>query len=131
MQCSACQAETQNGDSLCPACAAKLKPRSPKPARNRRRDPQGPVSPETEARHRAARKAFRVGVAGLVPGLGLVLGPLAVVLGGLVRRQAIRDPQFSLWGPAYAAIGLGGVVTVCNWVGFTLMFLGLRSSGVL
>src|SRR4051812_15999759 len=116
MHCSACQAKNKDGETLCHSCGASLSShRSGKPARNRRRDPQGPVSPETEARHRAARKAFLVSVAGLVPGLGLVLGPVAVILGSLVRRQALQDPQFNLWGPAYAAITFGAAITVCNW----------------
>jgi len=67
----------------------------------------------------------------LIPGLGLVLGPVAFILGTVVRFRCLRDPDFNLWGPLLAAIVFGGVVTVCNWVGFTLMYLDLHRAGVL
>src|SRR4051794_2731484 len=99
MRCPACQTETQESTSHCHACGAQFDSRrASKPARNRRRDPQGHVSPETEARLQFARTAYRVSVLGLIPGLGLVLGPIAVVLGILARQRALKDPEFTLWG---------------------------------
>jgi len=89
------------------------------------------VPPETEASNRAALQAYRMSVAALIPGLGLVLGPVAFVLGSLARRRSLRDPHFSARGPVLAAIIFGAVVTFANWVGFTLMYLGLHRSGML
>jgi hypothetical protein len=130
MNCPVCHAENKEGSSLCHACGARLGPRpAGKASRNRRRDPQGPLSPETEARHRAARTAYRVAVLGLVPGLGLVFGPVAVGLGVLARQRGLKDLEFTLWGPVFAAIIFGAIEGVFNWAGFTLMFLGLRSTG--
>ncbi len=132
MNCPKCQAETKQEGQVCQSCGAPLNSRAAgKAARNRKRDPQGPVSAETEARHQAALRAFRVSVAGLIPGLGLILGPTAMLLGDLSRRQALKDPEFYLWGPAYGAIAFGAVITLCNWLGVTLMFLGLWSAGLL
>ncbi len=132
MRCPACQAENKEGEAVCQACGNQLgsRPRG-KAVRNRRRDPQGPVPAATEARHRAARTAWRVGVLGLVPGLGLILGPLAMILGALAHFRARKDSEFTLWGPVYASIVFGAIDTVFNWGGFALMFLGLRSAGVL
>lgn len=132
MHCPVCRAENKEGSSVCQACGASLgAPPAGRRARNPRREPTGPVSAATEARIRAARIAFRVSVLSLVPGLGLVLGPAAVLLGTLARQRGLKDPQFTLWGPVYAAIFFGAAVTVCNWAGFILMFLGLRSAGLL
>ncbi len=132
MQCRVCQKETQEGASSCPNCGTPLNSKPPnRPARNRRRDPQAPVSPETEARHRFARTAYRVAILGLIPGLGLILGPIAVVLGIVARRRALKDPEFTLWGPVFGAIIGGSIIALCNGVGVTLMVLGLRSAGLL
>ncbi len=97
----------------------------------RRKEQQEVLSPETEARQRLAKRAYRLSLLGLIPGLGLVLGPVAFVMGALLRRSCLRDPQFNLWGPVLASIWFGVAVTACNWIGFTLMYLGLRSAGIL
>jgi hypothetical protein len=129
MRCPACQAENKDDDARCQACGAALA--KSRPSRRSRAIHQGPVSPETEARNRAARRAYRVAVAGLVPGLGLVLGPAAVVLGSIARRRSRDDPQFSARGPVLGAIIFGTAITFANWIGFALMYLGLHRAGVL
>jgi hypothetical protein len=132
MRCSGCQKEHKEGETRCTSCGADLKPaRSSNRGRSRRKDPMAPLSPETEARVRAVWSAFRLSVYGLVPGLGLILGPLAFIKGSLARSRCLRDPEFTLWGPLFASICFGAVVTLCNWIGFTLMYLGLRSAGAL
>jgi hypothetical protein len=71
-----------------------------------------------------------VAAVGLIPAVGLVFGPLAIVLGILARRQALANPEFTLWGPVLASIYFGIAITFCNWLGFPLIFLGLRQLGV-
>ena len=132
MRCPACQEDNKEGEPRCQSCGADLKPASPSGrGRSRRKDPQGPLSPQTLASNRAALRAYRLSIFSLVPGVGLVLGPLALILGSLTRWRCLRDSEFTLWGPLLAAMGLGAAATVCNWVGFALMYLGLRSAGIL
>jgi hypothetical protein len=132
MHCSSCQADNKDADTRCVSCGGELKPaKSSTRSRGRRKDPQGPLSPETEADNRAALRAYRVSIYSLIPGLGLVLGPMAAILGAVARLRCVRNPDFTLWGPLLASIIIGAVVTLCNAVGFTLMYFGLRSAGVL
>jgi hypothetical protein len=84
-----------------------------------------PLSPETEARNRAALRAYRVSLLGLVPGLGLVCGPAAVLMGGWIRSWCKSDPAFTAVGPLNASVAFGIFVTAANWIGATLMVVGL------
>jgi hypothetical protein len=75
--------------------------------------------------NRAAQWAYRVCVLGLIPGLGLVLGPAAVVLGGWVHRgKPDLDPTARTL--AGASVLLGTLIALTNWLGLALMILGLR-----
>jgi hypothetical protein len=129
MYCPACNTDNDKDARTCSCCGAELKPS--RVVRNGRgRCPTGPLSPLTEANHRAALRAYHVSVAALTPGLGLVLGPIAMVLGALARPGCQSDPDFSLHGPLRASLLLGAAITFCNWLGFALMYLGLRSAGM-
>jgi hypothetical protein len=86
-------------------------------------EPDSPFSGLGEGPNRAARLAYLVAVAALVPGLGLVLGPVAVILGLLAYRRR-REPAFTAHGAARAAIGLGFLLTFTNWGGLVLMVVG-------
>jgi hypothetical protein len=79
-----------------------------------------------EGPNRVARLAYLVAVAGLVPGLGLVLGPVAALLGLLARRRRF-DPAFAAHGPAKAGLALGILLTLTNWGGLVLMVAGWRN----
>jgi hypothetical protein len=98
---------------------------------NRKKEMTGPISAQTEACNQAAQRAYWVAAVGLLPLVGLVFGPLAIVLGILARRQAKDNPEFTLWGPVWAAIYFGLAITLCNWLGFPLIYLGLQKLGVL
>jgi hypothetical protein len=65
-------------------------------------------------------------VYGLIPGAGLLLGPLALLLGVVARRRGKTDPAFTANHLATAAIILGGLLSVTTWLGLVLMLLGLR-----
>jgi hypothetical protein len=86
-------------------------------------DSDTPFSPLGTGPDRAARLAFRLTVIGLIPGLGLLLGPAALALVALTwRRQS--DPAFKAYAPIRAALVLGIAITVTNWAGLALMLLG-------
>jgi hypothetical protein len=142
MLCPVCQADNKEEDTSCTLCGTKMRTAgeqngqqkrnsSQSIRRSRRKDAPGQVSEETEARNLLALRAYRISLFALIPGLALVLGPTAFVLGCLARQKCLRDPDFTLWGPLRASIAFGAAATVFNLVGFTLMYLGLRSAGVL
>jgi hypothetical protein len=81
-----------------------------------------------EGANRMARLAYYLALAGLVPGLGLLLGPAAAVLGALARRRGRSDPDFTAQGPARGAVLLGLLLALTNWVGLVLMVLGWPNS---
>jgi hypothetical protein len=81
----------------------------------------GPVEPA----NRSAIWAYRVAVLGLVPGLGLALGPVTFVWGIWARLRGRRESEFTARGPAHAAILLGFLNALTNWLGLALMIRGL------
>jgi uncharacterized protein YqgC (DUF456 family) len=62
----------------------------------------------------AALAGYYVGIFSLIPGFGLILGPIAVVLGFFGLRAVRRTPIVK--GTAHAAVGLvlGGLVTIAH-----------------
>src|SRR5262245_58198610 len=96
-------------------------------ARSRRRtdDAEAALSPAAEAIRQAARRAYFLSLFALIPGPGLVLGPIAAATGLVVYRRARREPGFPGRASALAALALGSAVTVTGWAGLTLMVLSL------
>ena len=127
MRCPACNAENGEDASRCGSCGGALGRKNRKS--RVRAAPEEWVTPfagRPEGLNRPALLAYRLCIAGLMPGLGLVLGPAALVLGGLARRRGLADPGFTAEGPARAAVWLGAAITLTNWLGLALMILGLR-----
>jgi hypothetical protein len=123
MRCPACNTENADTTPNCSSCGSPL-PRKPR-RRGPARETDTPFAPRTEACNRAALRAYHVGLWGLIPGAGLFLGPAAVVLGLRARRRGLTEPGFTAEGPARAAVLLGGVIGLTNWVGLVLMLVGL------
>ena len=95
-----------------------------RPRRGQAAENDTPFSEQDDARSREAGRAYRCTLWGLVPGLGLLLGPLGAVLGLLVLcRGAATVPGHNR---ALAAAVLGGLLGLTNWLGLGLMILGLR-----
>ncbi|HEY7313397.1 MAG TPA: hypothetical protein VH643_28870 [Gemmataceae bacterium] len=90
----------------------------------RRNSNGGDAAVAEESNNPAAWRAYRVALWALVPGLGLVLGPAAVVLGWLAMRGAGDDA--SARNRAKASFLLGALVALTQWVGFALMFYGWK-----
>ena len=79
------------------------------PARRRKNDrSEVPVSFLPEGNPNA-RRAYLCAVFGLIPGLGLLLGPPAIVFGILGRRAALRDEFRRGLGHAYVSRLLGAI----------------------
>src|SRR5262245_19703571 len=118
-------------DSPATRCAIRPYPRLRSMTRRkaaRRKGPEdlvSPFSPDIEPSNRPAFRAYQFGWYGLVPGLGLLLGPLALAGGLLALRRGRSDPEFTAAHAAVAAIILGALISVCNWAGLGLMIHGL------
>jgi hypothetical protein len=125
MRCPGCNAENSKDAARCAACDR------PFARRGRRRGPPEesdvPPSPYAEGLNRDAHRAYRLAMLGLVPGLGLALGPLGLVLGAIARARGREEPGFTAARLAWAAVVFGGLTGVTNWLGITLMVLGLRT----
>src|SRR5207245_395004 len=123
-----CQAENEDNAPKCGQCGAMLGRR-----RGRRRsvapESDSPFAAEVAAHNRPALRAYRLALLSILPGAGLIAGPIASVLGLRARLRGRRDPHFTARSPAMAAFILGTTCAVTNWVGFTLMYLGLREAG--
>jgi hypothetical protein len=83
------------------------------------------VSPFAEGCNRAAQRAYTLCLFGLIPFLGLVLGPLSAFLASRTRRKARNEPGFTEHIPARVTVILGTVTGVTNWAGLALMVSGL------
>ena len=125
MRCPDCDSANPRDAVRCGTCDRPLA------RRGRRRGPPDesdtPFNPTAEGLNREAQRAYRLAVLGLVPGLGLVLGPLGALRGAAAGVRGKDDPGFTAAGPARAAVLLGGLAGLTNWVGVTLMVLGLRA----
>ena len=126
MRCPACNAVNDRDADRCEACGKPL-PRKPARKRNSSEELDPAALARTEESNRAAMRAYRLSVVGLIPFAGLVLGPAALVLGVIAGRRGRDDPAFTARGPARAAVVLGAVDAVTNWAGVVLIVLGLMS----
>jgi hypothetical protein len=122
MQCPACNAENGEEATRCAKCGGTLSRRR----RSSVEDTDTPFSRHIDPANRPAVRAYRVAVLSMVPGLGLLLGPVAVVLGAAASRHGKADPDFTARGPAAAAVVFGAMTAVTNWAGLALMVLALR-----
>ncbi len=124
MRCTACNTDNPNAATACQSCGAAL---PPAPARRRRRNDSRDVadSPRTLEYDREVKGIFNLCLVSLVPFLGLVLGPLGAWRGWRLLRRARLDPAFIAARGAQAAVILGSLTGVTNWLGLGLMVLGL------
>jgi hypothetical protein len=126
MDCPACKVANAPEATRCTACGASLSP-APRPRPGRRavaEESDTPFGPLGRGPNRTALVAYRLAVLGLVPGLGLVLGPVAGLMAAYARRRGRSDPAFTAQGPATTAVLLGLALTLTNWAGLYLMIRG-------
>ena len=74
----------------------------------------------------AANVSYYLGMIGLVPCVGLLFGPLALLAGGIGLSKA-RDPQVGGKGRARSGVWFGLVAVVINYVVPLGLFIWLRT----
>jgi hypothetical protein len=137
MRCPACNTENEPSRPDCSNCQAALpsqpppeEPAAPPAKRRPRRQRTAqqtdtPFSPYAEGCNREAANAYRLSLIGMVPFLGLVLGPLSAWQATRIKRKSKDDPDFTAHTPVRAAVVIGILAGVTQWVGLGLMILGL------
>jgi hypothetical protein len=125
MRCPSCNAENERDSGPCIGCGTPL-PRRSRRVRTAPDDYSTPFSGPFEPANLPALRAYWVALLAMVPLVGLLLGPTALLLWARARRKCRRDPQFTAHAPLLASFLLGVAVTVTNWLGVMLMYLGLR-----
>jgi hypothetical protein len=122
MRCPKCQAEFDDNAEKCPVCAKA-------PSKNTRRRTQQSADPhqikEEELGNPTARRAYYCALYGLIPFLGLLLGPLALVFGWSAWRQEKAKAGRGRTWPAFAILLFGVAITLSNWLGVAMMVYGL------
>ena len=120
MDCPVCHTENSSQADTCVRCGRSLK--SARRAEARRREAEAREAAAFDSLNPSAWRAYRVALWSIVPGLGLVLGPVAVVLGCLAVRGTGDDLSAS--NRSKAAILFGVLTTLTQWLGITLMIYG-------
>ncbi len=129
MRCPACNADNPDTATQCAACGRSLPASRTRTKTRRHALPEAAENPWGrlgEGTNRPARLAYHLGVLGMIPGLGLLLGPVAVVLGLYAARRGRNDPAFNSDPFVRTAVGLGLAEGLTNWAGLVLIILGLR-----
>jgi hypothetical protein len=122
MRCPACEVQNPSDATQCTACGKSLTRRPRR--RGSTDDPDAPPNPDVQRCNAAALFAYRVCLFALVPGLGLILGPLSCLLGVIARTRGKRTPGFTSKGLTTATLMLGGAITATQWAGVALMVAG-------
>ena len=125
MNCPACQAENNTKAVTCATCGHSLRDDGERPGRrsgSRRRNGEAAEAAVTDSNNPAAWRAYRVSLWSVIPGLGLLLGPVATLLGCRAVRAAGDDLSAS--NRAKAAIVFGAGSTLTQWLGVTLIYFG-------
>jgi hypothetical protein len=72
-----------------------------------------------------ARTAYLCAIIGLIPGVGLLLGPPAIIFGRLGYIAAKKDPETKGIGHSYISVILGIFEIIASGVGLTLLAYSL------
>jgi hypothetical protein len=124
MRCPACTADNPDTSTRCAACGAALAPSGPR-KRRRPGDPDTALSPATVALNQAALRAYRFSRWGIIPVLGLVIGPAGLVVSWRAFRRGRTDPRFGEIAAVRAGLLLSALSALTNWAGLALIVQGL------
>src|SRR5258708_2800932 len=114
MRCPSCNAENDKDASQCSSCGQALKKSKRRGGQTEANSPfSWPVAPANWP----VTRAYWAACLGLIPGLGLLFGPAAVLLGFIGKAHVKTDPACTQPGQATAAIVLGSLATLTNWLG--------------
>lgn len=123
MDCPSCHTKNVAESVTCAACGGSLCPAaSRRRSGSRRRNGDNGEAAAVESNNPTAWRAYRVALWSLVPGLGLLLGPLAMLLGGHAVRSAGDD--LSARNRAKAAVWFGAASMLTQGLGVMLMYYG-------
>ena len=130
MDCPACHAENGSEAATCATCGRSLRATATggsgeRPIRrsgSRRRPNDNGSTAVLDSDNPAAQRAYRLSIWSVVPGFGLLLGPLAVVRGCRAVRGAGDD--LSARNRARAAVLFGAGSTLTQWLGIALIYHG-------
>jgi hypothetical protein len=122
MDCPVCHTENSSQAATCTRCGRSLK--STRRAEVRRREAEAREAAAFDSPNPAAWRAYRVALWSIVPGLGLLLGLVAVVLGCLAVRGTGDD--LSARNRCKAAVLFGFLAALTQWLGITLIIYGWR-----
>lgn len=112
-------------------------PRPSKPRRTRRREEEEDDFEEPEStgveslipyKNPLGLSAYYCGVFSVIPIVGLLLGPAALILGLLGLRYSSKHPTAKGGGHAITGIVLGSLTALANW-GCLLVFGGMALFG--
>jgi hypothetical protein len=124
MNCLFCHAENTPEAVACATCGRSLRANDDRPGRrsnSRRRNGDAAEAAVTDTNNPSAWRAYRVSLWSVLPGFGLLLGPVATVMGYWAVRDASDDLSAS--NRAKAAILFGAGSTLTQWLGITLIYL--------
>jgi len=101
-------------------------PTPTEPKRNRKRPDRSELpSSFLPERNPPARKAYIFAIAGIIPVLGMLLGPPAILFGWLGIKKAKTIEDRNGYGHAIVSILLGVLETISNAIGLLLIARGL------
>jgi hypothetical protein len=125
MRCPSCATEHPAETPTCSNCGKKLLKSS------RRRQPvvndKYSLLTSRVPANRTAVLAYRCASYGLLPGVGLVLGLAAIVLGILGYRHFKAAPETRGASHSVAAVVLGAMEVVSNGAGVIFLWIGWQS----
>lgn len=98
-----------------PDSRERLQRRPRRPLRDPAEESDEPVSTIIPYKNPKALLAYYCGVFGLIPGVGLILGPVALILGILGIRYVNAHPTAKGTGHAVVGIVLGSLELLFNW----------------
>jgi hypothetical protein len=124
LRCPSCNADNADDARKCSACGTRLGRRP----RRRPTDDETNLGESGPLVNRATRRALRCAVCGLIPLVGLFLGPVALVLGILAYRTEKAGPPIKGRSPALGVVTLALFILVTNWAGLLLMIYGWTSA---
>jgi ribosomal protein L40E len=126
MRCLSCDTENPDDAKQCSKCGKSIARRPRR--RSSAEEIEATLTPEGERCNAAALRAYHVCLFGLVPGLGLLLGPVSFLMGVLASLRGRRTPGFSGRGMTAATLLLSAVITATQWIGVALMLTGWRAA---
>jgi membrane-bound ClpP family serine protease len=130
MRCPACDAPNPRDAVRCEECGERLPRRSRRPDPDDEEDYEGSAEEAVATiipyRNVPALIAYYLGIFGLIPGVGLALGPAALILGIIGLRKARAQSKAHGTGHAIAGIVLG-VIDLYNWAFAIMALVGLLS----